>query len=104
MVDAARHPNVEVITYANVKRVEGFIGNFKVKVRVRPRYVDVGKCNSCGTCYEACPSRPMPVRRRMTLAGRVYKEGSPRVLAPAFKHAHRVSRAGLSENGESGHE
>jgi len=32
MVDAARHPNITVMSYTEVKRVEGFIGNFKVLV------------------------------------------------------------------------
>jgi hypothetical protein len=35
----------------------------------------------------------------MIIAGRVYKEGTPRLLAPADKHAHRVSRTGVAEKG-----
>jgi heterodisulfide reductase subunit A len=98
MVAVAQHPNIRLITYAEIEKVDGFVGNFKVTVRRKPRYVDVTKCNSCGTCYEACPSRPHPLHRRMILGDRVYKEGTPRVLAPADKHVHRVSRAGLPEN------
>lgn len=99
MVAIAQHPNIRLLTYTEVDKVEGFVGNFKVTMRRKPRFVDVSKCNGCGTCYEACPSRPYPTRRRMILAGRVYKEGTPRLLAPADKHVHRVSRTGIPERG-----
>ena len=99
MVAVAQHPNIRLLTYTEVDAVEGFVGNFKVTMRRKPRFVDVSKCNGCGTCYEACPSRPYPTRRRMIIAGRVYKEGTPRLLAAADKHVHRVSRTGVPESG-----
>ena len=99
MVAIAQHPNIRLLTYTEVDKVDGFVGNFKVTMRRKPRFVDVSKCNGCGTCYEACPSRPYPTRRRMILAGRVYKEGTPRLLAPSDKHVHRVSRTGAPESG-----
>ncbi len=55
MAEAARHPNIELITNAEVTKVEGFVGNFKVQVTQRPRYVDIDKCNSCGDCQKVCP-------------------------------------------------
>jgi heterodisulfide reductase subunit A len=97
MVSVGQHPHIRLMTGAEVEKVEGFIGNFTVTVRTQPRYVDVRKCNSCGTCYEACPSRPFPAHRRMIIGARTYREGTPRVLAPANKHRHRVSRAGLTQ-------
>jgi heterodisulfide reductase subunit A2 len=97
MVSVGQHPRIRLMTWAEVQEVKGYIGNFNVKIRVKPRYVDTSKCNSCGTCYDACPSRPLPNHRRMLIGGRVYKEGTPRALAPAYKHEHRVSRAGLTE-------
>jgi len=54
MVDVARHPNIELLTYSEVTNVEGYIGNFKVKVKKKPRYVDEEKCIGCGMCAEAC--------------------------------------------------
>lgn len=57
MVDVARHPNIELLTYSEVIDVEGYVGNFKVKVRKKPRYVDLDKCTACGVCYENCPVR-----------------------------------------------
>ncbi len=55
MAEVSRHPNIELITYAEVTKVEGFVGNFTVQVTERPRFVDPDKCNSCGECTKVCP-------------------------------------------------
>ncbi len=55
MVDVARHENIELITYAEVEGVEGYVGNFKVWIRKKPRYVDEKKCTGCGECAKVCP-------------------------------------------------
>jgi heterodisulfide reductase subunit A len=54
MARAMEHPNVEVMAYSEVVDVEGYIGNFEVTVRHKPRFVDAAKCTSCGKCAEAC--------------------------------------------------
>jgi heterodisulfide reductase subunit A len=54
MVEVARHPNIELLTYSEIINVEGTIGNFKVKVKKKPRYVDEEKCIGCGLCAKAC--------------------------------------------------
>jgi heterodisulfide reductase subunit A len=60
LTEVARHPNVEIITLANVDDVRGEVGNFKVKVRKRARYIDPEKCNNCNVCLEMCPVRYIP--------------------------------------------
>lgn len=75
MVSVGKHPKIRLLTWSEVEEVKGFVGNFRVKVRRKARYVDTAKCNSCGTCYEACPSRPTPARRRMIIGKRVFREG-----------------------------
>ena len=54
MVDVANHPNIELMTYAQVEEVSGFVGNFKASIRKRARYVDFDKCTGCGVCAENC--------------------------------------------------
>ncbi|MCK4221970.1 MAG: FAD-dependent oxidoreductase [Dehalococcoidia bacterium] len=55
MTDTGHHPNIELMTTSEVEEVSGYIGNFKVKIRKKARYVDVDKCNSCGECAKVCP-------------------------------------------------
>jgi len=55
MMDVGRHPKIKLYTYSEVDKVSGYIGNFKVKVRKKARYVDETKCNSCGECAKICP-------------------------------------------------
>jgi len=55
MVDVARHENIKLITYAEVESVEGYVGNFRVKVKKKPRYVDEEKCTGCAECANICP-------------------------------------------------
>ena len=35
--------------------VEGELGNFTVRLRRHPRYVDMDRCIACGKCAEVCP-------------------------------------------------
>ncbi len=60
MVEVAAHPNVTLMTYAEVAKVDGFVGNFDVTIRQKARYVDPAKCTGCGTCYQKCPSKNIP--------------------------------------------
>ena len=57
MVDAGRHPNISLLSYSEVEEVSGYVGQFKVKVRKKARYVDEDKCTGCGECEEKCPRR-----------------------------------------------
>ncbi|MFY9113910.1 MAG: CoB--CoM heterodisulfide reductase iron-sulfur subunit A family protein [Dethiobacteria bacterium] len=54
MVDVASHPNIELMTYAEVEEIGGFVGNFDVKVRKKARYVEFNKCTGCGDCAANC--------------------------------------------------
>lgn len=57
MVDVGQHPNITLHTYSEVESVEGYVGNFKVKIRKKARYVDIAKCTGCGQCWNSCPSK-----------------------------------------------
>ncbi|MGE4506716.1 MAG: 4Fe-4S binding protein [Desulfovibrionaceae bacterium] len=62
MVDIAQHPNITLYTLAEVEEVDGFVGNFKVKVRKKSPYVNWDLCTGCGACMEKCPSKKSPDR------------------------------------------
>ncbi len=55
MIDVGRHPRITLMTRSEVEDVSGYVGNFKVRVRKRARYVDETVCNSCGKCAAVCP-------------------------------------------------
>ena len=57
MVDAAQNEKINLITYAELENVTGFVGNFTAKIRKKARYVNEDKCTGCGVCTEKCPSR-----------------------------------------------
>ncbi|MFA5787416.1 MAG: CoB--CoM heterodisulfide reductase iron-sulfur subunit A family protein [Actinomycetota bacterium] len=55
MVEASRHPNIELLTYSEVESVSGYVGNFKVRIKRKPRYVIEDACTGCDDCSVACP-------------------------------------------------
>lgn len=57
MVEVAQHENIRLLTWSEVESVEGFVGNYTVKIKQKPRYVDEDKCTGCGTCIEKCPAK-----------------------------------------------
>ncbi len=57
LVEASRHPNIELLTYAEVQGVEGEAGRFRVSVKKKARSVDAARCTGCGVCQSACPVR-----------------------------------------------
>jgi heterodisulfide reductase subunit A len=54
MTAVRAHPNITLWTLSEVAEVEGFVGNYKVKVRRKPRYVIEDLCVGCLECVEAC--------------------------------------------------
>ena len=55
MVSVGRHPNITLLSYSEVVSVKGFVGNYQVRVRRKPRYIDEMACTGCGSCASACP-------------------------------------------------
>jgi NADH:ubiquinone oxidoreductase subunit E len=57
LVEASRHPNIELHTYSEVEEVTGEAGRFHIRLREKARSVDAEKCTGCGTCVATCPVR-----------------------------------------------
>ena len=60
MVDAAQNEKIHIYSYSEVQSVKGFVGNFRVTIRKKARYVDETKCTGCGLCTEKCPQKKVP--------------------------------------------
>ena len=57
MVSVGTHPNITLLTWSEVTKVEGYVGNFTITVRKNPRYVDTTLCTGCGVCQDKCPKK-----------------------------------------------
>ncbi len=55
MMDVGRHPKIELLAYSEVEDISGYVGNFKIRVRRKARYVDESECTACGDCVPVCP-------------------------------------------------
>ena len=55
MVDVSRHKNISIHTCAEVERIEGDAGHFRVTIKKHPRYIDEITCTGCGDCIQICP-------------------------------------------------
>lgn len=54
MAAAGSHRNITLWTYSDVIKVDGSVGNYKVTVRRKPRYVLEDLCTGCLECVNAC--------------------------------------------------
>ncbi len=97
MVNVSRHPNIELLTYSEVEEISGFVGNFTVRVRRKPRYVDVEKCTGCGDCVKACPvEAPDEFNEGLSTRKAIYRS-FPQAVPNAFvidKRGRAPCRAG----------
>jgi len=50
-----RHPHIKILTSSNIDELDGFIGNYKVKIKKQATFIDPEKCDGCGICKKECP-------------------------------------------------
>jgi len=55
MMDAGRHPGIEILTGAELLALEGEAGAFRARVALTPTGVDRARCTACGDCAAVCP-------------------------------------------------
>jgi heterodisulfide reductase subunit A len=55
LVATGRHPNITILTNAEITGLKGKAGNFEVALRKKSRYIIEEKCNGCGVCAQKCP-------------------------------------------------
>jgi len=54
MTSVGKHPNITLWSYSDVVKVDGYVGNYKVTVRRKPRYVIEERCIGCLQCISSC--------------------------------------------------
>jgi heterodisulfide reductase subunit A len=54
MLEVNRHENIEILSYSEIKNIEGYVGNYTITVQKNPRFI-TEECNGCGACSEVCP-------------------------------------------------
>lgn len=85
MAEVARHPNIKIYTLSEVIEVNGSVGKFKVKIRKKPRYVDIEACNMCSECEKVCPQVVLDkdFNRSLTIRKAIYIP-FPQAVPPAY--------------------
>ncbi len=78
------HPNIDLLTSAEVQEVSGHAGNYRVRVHVKPRGVDVRKCTACGKCSQVCPVEvPDEFNENLSTRKAIYL-AYPEAVPPAY--------------------
>jgi heterodisulfide reductase subunit A len=54
MSQVKNHPNITLWTYSEVSKVDGYVGNYKIAVKRKPRYINEELCVGCMDCIEKC--------------------------------------------------
>jgi heterodisulfide reductase subunit A len=90
MASVSQSRNIDLITYAEVEEVSGIPGDFKAKIRLNPRGVDVSKCIGCGACSRVCPTK-VPAEHDQGLGVRKaayipFPQSVPSVYTIDFEH------------------
>jgi heterodisulfide reductase subunit A len=57
MVSVGGHPNIQMFTWSEVEKVDGYVGNFTVTIRKKARFVNEELCTGCAICQEKCPKK-----------------------------------------------
>jgi len=55
--EVGRHERIQLMTHSEVVEVSGYVGNFKVKIKMHPTYVRWDKCTGCMECMNKCPKK-----------------------------------------------
>ncbi len=95
LVDTARHPNIQLITNAELKKIDGEAGNFAVTIKKKPRYINEEKCTGCGTCTTNCPVRNIAHFEEVDELGHVQLNDEDRTTLQQILGKHEAERAAV---------
>ncbi|MFH0822361.1 MAG: FAD-dependent oxidoreductase [Pseudomonadota bacterium] len=90
LVTVGQNPSIDIMAYSRIEGITGEPGNFKVKVRVKSRFIDVEKCKNCGDCASVCPV-PLPDEYNEALNER---KAAYRLFPQTIPQAFLIEKAG----------
>jgi heterodisulfide reductase subunit A len=70
MVQVGNHPNITLLTWSEVTKVDGYVGSFAVTINKKARYVNTDTCTGCGICWEKCPKKVLDEVYEVGMANR----------------------------------
>ena len=92
LVEAGRHRNIQLLVDTEVVSVDGDVGNFIVRLRKRPRYIDLDKCTGCGECSTVCP---VIIPDRFN-AGLGVQRAAYKLYPQAVPNAYAIEKRGIA--------
>lgn len=92
LVECGRHLNIKILTNSQIVELDGLPGNFKIKVKKEPRYIDIDKCTGCGECAKACPVEiTNDFEKGLSNAKAIFKP-----YAQSFPNAYAICKEGIA--------
>ncbi len=92
LVEAGRHRNIELLVDTEVLSVDGDAGHFTVRLRKKPRYIDLDKCTGCGECGQVCP---VIIPDRFN-AGLGFQRAAYKLYPQAVPNAYAIEKRGIA--------
>lgn len=88
LVAIGGHKDIEILSLSEVEVIGGDSGNFTVKVKKKPRFINEEKCTGCGTCVINCPTwnKAQPIEMTEIVLEPKFKD---RVIEIVKKHEGR---------------
>ena len=92
LVEVGRHLNIDILTTSEIESISGEPGDFTVRLRRHPRYVNLAACTGCGDCAVACPVyRPDAFNGGLSQRKAIYKP-----YPQAIPNAYAIEKLGVA--------